>query len=133
MAEAPIQIVRTTRLNDKKYADKELICSDRTRRTLTESKGCTYDLSLARAVFVRDDLSGTELDNVAHAFTALSDKFGHNGKIEDVFEMFGQFEVGQRNVLFDDDGQQLVTRSNHVVDVDEDLYQRLHCSSVLSG
>jgi len=38
---------------------------------------------------------------VKHAFVALSEKFGHKSKFEDVFELFGEFEEDQPNILFD--------------------------------
>jgi hypothetical protein len=52
-------------------------------------------------VYISKSLNSYRIDGVKHSFTALSDKFGHGKPIEDVFEMFGEFEKGQRDVLFD--------------------------------
>lgn len=41
------------------------------------------------------------IDGVKHSFTALSEKFGHCKSFEDVFELFGEFEKGQNDVIFD--------------------------------
>lgn len=40
-----------------------------------------------------------------HGFKSLSDEFGHGGELEDVFELFGEFEVGAKNVIFSDDAK----------------------------
>ena len=37
---------------------------------------------------------------IKHAFITMSEKFGHKKPYEDVFELFGQFEEGQENVIF---------------------------------
>lgn len=82
---------------------------------------------MAGAVFVRSDLSGNELATLSHGFTSLSDKFRHGSKTEDVFELFGEFEAGAKNVIFGDENGALVSQSNTVRTVDEDLYNRLNC------
>jgi hypothetical protein len=46
-------------------------------------------------------LSANKAAGIKHSFTALSDKFGHQKPNEDVFELFGEFEKGQKDVLFD--------------------------------
>lgn len=79
------------------------------------------------AVFVRSDVTGTVLDSLSHGFTSLSDKFRHGAKTEDIFELFGEFQSGQKNVIFGDDTGALITQTNYVRTVDEDLYNRLNC------
>jgi hypothetical protein len=37
---------------------------------------------------------------IKHTFIALSEKFGHGKPLEDVFELFGEFEEGQKDVIF---------------------------------
>lgn len=41
------------------------------------------------------------MDGIKHSFNALSAKFGHEKPLEDVFELFGEFEKDQHDVLFD--------------------------------
>jgi hypothetical protein len=45
-------------------------------------------------------LSGNNLDVLIHGFITLSDRFGHDAKLEEVFELFGQFEEGANDVIF---------------------------------
>lgn len=46
-------------------------------------------------------MNSNKLDGIKHSFTALSEKFGHAKPLEDVFELFGEFEKGEHDVLFD--------------------------------
>lgn len=46
-------------------------------------------------------MSAHRVDGIKHTFTALSEKFGHKKPLEDVFELFGEFEAGSHDVLFD--------------------------------
>jgi len=104
---AQIRIVHSSRLSDTTYTGKKLVCSDFTFKPLTEAKSCNFDGRLTRGIFVRTDIGGMELDSIVHGFKSLSDKFGHNANLENVFELFGEFEKGARNVIFTDDGQAL--------------------------
>lgn len=88
---------------------------------------CNFDSTPPTAVFVRRSSTGHELDNLSHAFLALSEKFGRGGKIEDVFELFGKFEADQKDVLFSDNGSRLIATeagSNNKIQQD---YARLQC------
>lgn len=46
-------------------------------------------------------MNPNRVDGIKHSFTALSEKFGASKKFEDVFELFGEFEKGEADVLFD--------------------------------
>lgn len=88
---------------------------------------CIFDSTPPTAVFVRRSSTGHELDNLSHAFLALSEKFGRGGKIEDVFELFGKFEADKRDVLFSDDASKLIaTESGSTSKILQD-YGRLQC------
>lgn len=52
-------------------------------------------------VYIKKALNSDRVDGIKHAFTLLSEKFGHQKPLEDVFELFGEFEKEQKNVLFD--------------------------------
>lgn len=92
----------------------ELVC-DGIRKTIDlnqlndQLSSCNYDATPPTAVYVRNSLIDTEQDAIKHAFSALSNKFGVKGNLVDVFELFGEFEPGQRNVLFSDDAKSLIT------------------------
>lgn len=103
----PIEIVHSSHLSEQKFLDKELICPDFTVKPLSESKTCNFDGQYTRGVFVRNGLGATELDGVVHGFKSLSNQFGHGQQLEDVFELFGEFEVGAKNVIFNDDAKTL--------------------------
>lgn len=102
-----IEIVHSSRLTEEKYFDKELICPDFSVKALAESKTCNFDGRYTRGIFVRISLDGTELESIVHGFKSLSDQFGHGGKLANVFELFGEFEVGAKNVMFTDDAKAL--------------------------
>lgn len=74
------------------------------KTTASETGRCNR----AATVFVTNRADQHGIDNVMHAFSALSDKFGHMGNVEEVFELFGEFEPGQKNVLFSDDADKLI-------------------------
>jgi hypothetical protein len=57
--------------------------------------------SVAFQVYINKSLNPYRVDGIKHSFTALSEKFGHQKAFEDVFEMFGEFEKGQHDVMFD--------------------------------
>lgn len=90
-------------------------------------------------------MSSYKIDGFKHSFNALSDKFGHLKPFEDVFELFGEFEKGHNDVLFDvsfiksfsmfkicltliqclqDDATSFVTEQNGI---DLKTYKKLRC------
>lgn len=102
-----IEIVHSSALTDAKYADKQLICPDFSVKPLSEAQTCNFDGRYTRGIFVRNNLSGTELESVVHGFKTLSKSFGHGASLENVFELFGEFEPGAKNVIFTDDAKML--------------------------
>jgi ABC-type amino acid transport substrate-binding protein len=102
---AQIEIVHSSCLSDEKYLDKQLICPDFSLKAPSEAKTCNFDGRYTRGIFVRDGLIGTELESIVHGFKSLSDAFGHDAKLENVFELFGEFEPGAKNVIFTDDAK----------------------------
>lgn len=125
-----LRVIRASELKTKATDEHdELICLNLARKpvTTTDLKDCVFDATPAKAVFARDSVHGHEFDNIVHAFTLLSDKFGIQGKIPDVFEMFGEFEPGKKDIIFSDDAVALVSDLNSISNVDEDLYKRIKC------
>lgn len=107
-----IEIVHSSHLAEEKYLNKQLICPDFSAKALSEAKTCNFDGRYTRGIFVRNSLGGTELESIVHGFKSLSDKFGHNRTLENVFELFGEFEVGAKNVIFTDDAKALENDDN---------------------
>lgn len=102
-----IEIVHSSDLAAEKYPEKQLVCPDFSFKDLSEAKACNFDGRYTRGIFVRNSVGGTELESIVHGFKSLSDLFGHQGKLENVFELFGEFEVGAKNVIFTDDAKGL--------------------------
>lgn len=98
--ESQIQIVNSNDLSSHK--DKKLICPTNLKElvSITEFKSCNLEVNLPRAAFVHSERSKIEKDTYKHAMVSLSDSFGSHGKLPDVFELFGTFQEGQNNVLF---------------------------------
>ena len=125
-----VRVMRASQLKGSSLGDQdELICSNFIRKSVAtwDLTDCYFDATPPTAVFVRNSLSGHDLDNVAHAFIALSDKFGHGGKIEDVFSLFGEFEAGQRDVIFTDKAGYFTQISNFISNVDDEMYNHIRC------
>lgn len=120
-----IKIVKISDLS--KYEGKELVCADLSRKPLTETASCSLDAARPTGVYVQDSITTDQFDVINHAFTALGDKFGHTGKIEDVFEIFEEFEPGQKNVIFSDDAVKFVPASSSVSPVDDSTFKKLMC------
>uniref|UniRef100_U5EVY8 Transferrin n=1 Tax=Corethrella appendiculata TaxID=1370023 RepID=U5EVY8_9DIPT len=123
--DAPIQIVHVKDL--PKFENKVLVCKDLTTKPISEFKTCNMDYTISPGVYVRGDTSGYLLDNYIHAFISLSSKFGHNQPLEDVFELFGEFESGAKNVIFSDRAIKLDTPENTISNIDEHHYRQIHC------
>lgn len=108
-------------------ANKVLICPSLQVEPIGNYATCNVDYTLPTGIYVRKDITGQLEDNIAHAFVALSDKFGHGAKTEVVFEMFGEFKPGSKNVLFHDRAAKFGAADNKVGDVDPSNYKRLMC------
>lgn len=124
-----IRVLRADDLtNHADLSNKQLLCPDLKRHDVSDIANCHFNNHLSTGVvFTRSDLRQTQLEAMQHGFTALSDKFGHGAKTEDVFELFGQFETGAKNVIFGDDSARLVSQSNRVTGNNEDVYNQIHC------
>lgn len=99
--ESQIEIVNSNDLNN--YKDKQLICPTNLKETIaiTEFRTCNFEANLPKAVFVQSEKTKIEKDTFKHALVSLSDSFGPiKGKLPDVFELFGEFREGQKDILF---------------------------------
>lgn len=127
-----VRVVRLSELHEKTNGEtEEIICPGGPRAlalAADELKDCFYDATPATTIFIRSTTDGHELDNIAHAFMALSTNFGRKGNIEEVFELFGEFEPGQKNVLFSDRADHLVpVEYNFFAKNNPEEYNRLRC------
>ncbi|CAG9801353.1 unnamed protein product [Chironomus riparius] len=117
-----LQVINSRDLS--KHSDKILICQDMTTRSLNEFKRCNFDFTLPTAVYVSKSVNPNREATIKHAFVTMSEKFGHKKPYEDVFELFGQFEEGQENVIFNDDAVALTTQEGSVTQTD---YKKMRC------
>lgn len=131
--ESPIRVVRLSKL--KKLTNRkndEMICQN-ARKSIDidiekiDLSNCFYDATPPTAVYVRNSISLGERDGIEHAFLALSDRFGQMGSLEDVFELFGEFEPGKNNVMFSDDAIELTQVIMNFTDDDESVHEDIKC------
>lgn len=126
-----MRVVRESELGSLENRDEyEFACSGSRQPIDTAvaiSTECIYNATPPTGVFVRDSISTIELENLSHAFLALSEKFGRNGTIEDVFELFGQFESNEANVLFSDDASSLIEANPATFQAQLNEYDGLEC------
>lgn len=80
--------------------EKRLVCSDLSVKELTEFASCNIDYSLPNGVYVRKDESRQVKDNIKHLFVSIAKSFGPTAQLNDVFDLFGEFEQGQKDVIF---------------------------------
>ncbi|XP_055585665.1 transferrin [Uranotaenia lowii] len=124
--EAPIQIISAQDLA-RLGSNKVLICPSLNFEPIANYASCNVDYTFPTGVFVRKTIAGQLEDNISHAFVALSDKFGHGAATEIVFEMFGEFKPGSKNVLFHDRAAKFGQADNKVTNVDAAYYKQLMC------
>lgn len=55
----------------------------------------------ASQIYVNENANPKAADVIKNVFLTISSKFGHGRPFEVVFELFGEFEKGQHDVLFD--------------------------------
>ncbi|KAH8416768.1 hypothetical protein KR222_003699, partial [Zaprionus bogoriensis] len=110
----------------EQHKDWQLVCPTLERRPVTDFDNCNVDAQLPRAVFARADSTPVEQETVKHLFSLISERFGARGKYVDVFALFGQFQEGEKDVLFDDDAVELVTQLKNDIQ-NEDIYANLKC------
>lgn len=123
---APIQIVSAQDLT-RLGPNKVLVCENLQFEPTSNYASCNVDHTLPTGIYVRKTVTGQIEDNIAHAFVALSDKFGHGAKAEVVFELFGEFKPGAKNVLFHDRAAKFGAADNKVGGVDPVYYKQLMC------
>ncbi|XP_053682480.1 transferrin [Sabethes cyaneus] len=123
---APIRIISAQELT-RLGSGKVLVCPSLEFEPIANYASCNVDYTLPAGIFIRKTVSGQIEDNISHAFVSLSDKFGHGSKTEVVFDMFGEFKPGMKNVLFHDRAARFEQASNKVADVEVGNYKRLMC------
>ncbi|XP_030379051.1 transferrin [Scaptodrosophila lebanonensis] len=110
----------------EQHKDWQLVCANFERKPVTEFRTCNIEVQLPKAVFVRDSSTPVEQDTVKHMFSLISTKFGAAGKLVDVFNLFGPYQNGQLNVLFDDKAIDLQTEIKGTYR-NEHIYNELTC------
>ncbi|ALC49176.1 Tsf1 [Drosophila busckii] len=125
-AEKQLQIVPATELNA--FRDWQLVCPTMERRPVTDFVNCNVEVQLPRAIFARADTTTVEQETIKHLFSLISERFGAHGKFMDVFALFAPYQKDQENVLFDDNGAELVTQLKSDYQ-NEHIYNELHCDA----
>lgn len=97
---AQVKIVSSNELKNISKEGKSLLCADLSRKDFNEWETCNLDYSLPRAVMVRKSETRQVKDNIKHVFVSIGNSFGRNGKLNDVFDLFGEFENGSKGVIF---------------------------------
>lgn len=115
-SESPVRVIHSTQDNKAALNGdlNELVCDGIRKRLVFDQlndalANCAYDATPPVAVYIRNTMIDTESDAIKHAFSAISNQFGTNGNLIDVFQLFGEFEPAQRNVLFSDNAKSLIT------------------------
>ncbi|XP_055911965.1 transferrin [Eupeodes corollae] len=124
-----MMIVKANELNN--YKNMQLLCPNMEKKAISEVATCNFEAALPRTVMVRESMDKIEKDNIIHVCSLLSEKFGGLGKLNDVFEMFGEFEQGNKDVIFTDDGKSLETEWKNT-NVDEKTAMELRCGNAIS-
>lgn len=138
--ESPVRVIQSNEAKTEVNINLNEVICDGIRRAIIfdqlndQLSSCSYDATPPTAVYVRNTMIDTEQDAMKHAFSALSNKFGPKGSLVDVFELFGEFEPGQRNILFSDDAKSLITddsdnqtESFFNYEDHETLYKNIQC------
>lgn len=121
-------IVKLVHVKDaKSHPEMDLVCQDFTQKPQSEFKACNFDFAIPRAVVAKQHVESSKRDDIVHAFTAISEQFGHNSPKEDVFELFGEFSQGHPDVIFDDRAERIVSLANEIPSDEAKLYLSLHC------
>ncbi|EDW07176.1 transferrin [Drosophila mojavensis] len=112
----------------EQHKDWQLVCPTLERRPVTDSTSCNVEVQLPRAIFARADTTPVEQETIKHLFALISDRFGAHGKFVDVFALFGEYQKGEQNVLFDDNAGELVTKLESDYQ-NEAIYNDLRCDA----
>ncbi|XP_058445332.1 transferrin [Malaya genurostris] len=124
---SPIKIISAQDLTRLGSDQVRLVCPNLQLEPIANFASCNIDYTLPAGIYVRKTVTGQIEDNIAHAFVALSDKFGHGANGEVVFDMFGEFKPGSKNVLFHDRAARFGVADNKVGGVEPGNYRRLMC------
>lgn len=134
---SPIRVLKAYGDDEKarqmiKTESEQLICksfdSTRPNPVASLSDDCVYDATPPTAIFVRSSIGDRERDGIEHAFSALSNKFGKGSSLEGVFELFGEFESGKKDVIFSDDAKTFSqSLPNYATDDYHSLYNKIQC------
>lgn len=110
-----LRVINSKQANNAELniASIELVCNTIRKRFIPDQlndtlANCAYDSLPPTAVYVRNSMIDTEYDAIKHAFSAISNRFGANGNLIDVFQLFGEFE-GEHDILFSDNAKSLIT------------------------
>nr|AAC77913.1 transferrin precursor [Drosophila silvestris] len=110
----------------EQHKDWQLVCPTLDRRPVTDYTDCNVEVQLPRAIFARADTTPVEQETIKHLSALISDRFGAHGKFVEVFALFGEYQKGEQNVLFDDNASVLVTEvKSHLQN--EHIYNDLQC------
>lgn len=95
-----VTVTSSKNLENFKDQNKKLVCSNLDTKDLREIATCNIDYSLPNGIYVRRDESRQLKDNIKHLFVSIAKSFRPSGKLNDVFDLFGEFEQGQKGVIF---------------------------------
>ncbi|XP_061398563.1 uncharacterized protein LOC133334286 [Musca vetustissima] len=123
-SEKNIMIVNARDLEQHK--NKQLLCPNKDKKPVSDWQNCNCEANLPVAIFIRDSMSRVEQETLKHLFLSLSDKFGKNGKVPDVFALFGEYKNQHHDVLFSDNAVEFVTELKNE-NTSERIYQGLSC------
>lgn len=111
----------------EQYKNKKLLCQDMETKPVTEMRTCNWEANLPNAIFIRENMRPVEQETIKHLFISLSSKFGHTERtIDDVFNIFGEYQKDAKDVLFDDDAIEFVTELKNK-NLNEQIYNELNC------
>lgn len=98
---SPAVIITSSKnLDSFKGQDKKLVCSDLSEKELADFATCNLDYSLPNGIYVSKAESRQVKDNIKHLFVSIAKTFGPTESFNDVFNLFGDFEAGQKNIIF---------------------------------
>nr|AAM46784.3 transferrin [Glossina morsitans morsitans] len=127
-SEKNIMIVNAKDL--EQWKNKQLLCANLEKKAVTEWRSCNLEAYLPVGIFIRESMTPVEQDTIKHLFVSLSEKFGHNGRFEDVFNLFGEYKTHEKNILFNDRAVKFVTELTNE-HTNEEIYHSLRCEANL--
>jgi len=119
-----VTIISSNELEKHLNTGKRLLCSDLTQKNLDEFTNCHLDYSLPNGVMVKSSESRQVKDNIKHLFASIANTFGPDGKMSDVFDLYGEFE-GQKDVIFSSDAVNIIPGEPERID--KKVFHELHC------